>query len=116
MSPLEIVARQLDPDAFSEPGTEHLCFCAQCEESRSTDRAVAFAKADEIMRALAAQQDGARPLPHKESIAREIRRAMLDNPTDASFNARAQKREKIADATADVILDLFRRVEQKAPT
>lgn len=62
--------------------------------------------------ALAAQQDGAGSLPHKESIAREIRRAMLDNPTDASFNARAQKREEIADATADVILGLFRRDEQ----
>lgn len=70
---------------------------------------------DEIERlraALAVQQDGARKLPHKETIAREIRRAMLDNPTDSGFNARAEKREQIADATADVILELFSRPEQ----
>jgi hypothetical protein len=46
-------------------------------------------------------------LPSREVVAREIRRAMLDNPTDESFNKRAEKREAIADATADVILARF---------
>lgn len=40
----------------------------------------------------------------REIVAREIRRAMLDNPTDGGFNARAAQREKIADQAADAIL------------
>jgi len=45
--------------------------------------------------------------PSREVIAREIRRAMLDNPTDDSFNKRAEKREIIADEAAAVILARF---------
>lgn len=40
----------------------------------------------------------------RETIAREIRRAMLDNPTEGAFNKRAAERERIADLYADVIL------------
>jgi hypothetical protein len=46
-------------------------------------------------------------LPSREVVAREIRRAMLDNPTDDSFNKRAEKREAIANDTADAILARF---------
>ena len=42
-----------------------------------------------------------------EMIAREVRRAMLDNPTDESFNKRAAAREKIADECARTILALI---------
>lgn len=45
--------------------------------------------------------------PSREVIAREIRRAMLDNPTDESFNKRAEERERIANDAADVILTRF---------
>ena len=45
--------------------------------------------------------------PSREVVAREIRRAMLDNPTDDSFNKRAEERERIANYTADVILERF---------
>jgi hypothetical protein len=45
--------------------------------------------------------------PSREVVAREIRRAMLDNPTDESFNKRAEKREAIANDVADVILARF---------
>jgi hypothetical protein len=47
------------------------------------------------------------PWPSREVIAREIRRAMLDNPTDDSFSKRAEKREAIANDVADVILARF---------
>lgn len=39
-----------------------------------------------------------------EAIAREFRRAMLDNPTDGGFNARATARERIADEYARALL------------
>jgi len=45
--------------------------------------------------------------PSREVVAREIRRAMLDNPTDDSFNKRAEKREIVANEAADVILARF---------
>jgi hypothetical protein len=45
--------------------------------------------------------------PSREVVAREIRRAMLDNPTDDSFNKRAEKREAIANDVADVIIARF---------
>jgi len=45
--------------------------------------------------------------PSREVVAREIRRAMLDNPTDDSFNKRAEERERIANYTADAILERF---------
>lgn len=47
------------------------------------------------------------PWPSREIVAREIRRAMLDNPTDDSFNKRAEKREAIADVYAGIIMDRF---------
>jgi hypothetical protein len=64
--------------------------------------------------ALAAARPDREGWPSKETIAREIRRAMLDNPTDAGFNARAEKREKLADAVADVIFAHFGFHEQEA--
>jgi hypothetical protein len=45
--------------------------------------------------------------PSREVIAREIRLAMLDNPTDEAFNKRAEKREAIANDAADIILARF---------
>jgi hypothetical protein len=45
--------------------------------------------------------------PSREVIAREIRRAMLDNPTEESFNKRAEAREAIANVYADIIIERF---------
>ena len=39
-----------------------------------------------------------------EASAREFQRAMLDNPTDGGFNARATARERIADEYARALL------------
>lgn len=61
--------------------------------------------ADEIERLRAG--DAQQPWPSREVVAREIRRAMLDNPTDDSFNKRAEKREAIANEAADAILARF---------
>lgn len=47
-----------------------------------------------------------------EMIAREVRRAMLDNPTEASFNKRAAARERIADEYARTILALIQKSVQ----
>lgn len=57
--------------------------------------------------ALALSPDPAGVTLTVEMIAREVRRAMLDNPTDESFNKRAAAREKIADECARTILALI---------
>jgi hypothetical protein len=67
--------------------------------------------AEEVRAALNAALQGSvvvPDMPSREVIAREIRRAMLDNPTDDSFNKRAEKREAIANDAADVILARFK--------
>jgi hypothetical protein len=58
---------------------------------------------------LQASADSAQPVawPSREVIAREIRRAMLDNPTEESFNKRAEAREAIANVYADIIIERF---------
>lgn len=76
-----------------------------------------LAKADAIL-ALQPAELAQEPLgwPSREVIAREIRRAMLDNPTDESFNKRAEERERIANYTADVILERFAASRTPAET
>jgi hypothetical protein len=53
--------------------------------------------------------------PSREVVAREIRRAMLDNPTDESFNKRAEKREAIANDAADAIIARFNATTTHSP-
>lgn len=44
----------------------------------------------------------------REKIAREVRLAMLDNPTDDSFKLRWELRKARAESAADEILELVR--------
>jgi hypothetical protein len=87
------------------------------EQNNSYDQGIVdtVAKALEIVeraQAVTAPSDQcvareALPWPSREVIAREIRLAMLDNPTDEAFNKRAEKREAIANDAADIILARF---------
>jgi len=47
------------------------------------------------------------PALDREAIAREIGRAMLDNPTDGTFGQRVRRREEISREYADAIISLL---------